>query len=128
MRRLTKKLLTTFLALSLLFAAVSVNVYAKAPETANIESTSIQPSLSFSGTTANCSVVARADHVSDSISVTLKLWRGTTLLKTWSNSGNLIVTISDTYTVTSGYIYKLTADVTVNSTVYPTVSVSKYCP
>lgn len=87
-----------------------------------------KPSLTFSGTTANCSVVVRADSTSDEISVTMKLWIGSRCIAIWSDSGNGYVYISKTADAASGVTYTLTADVTINGVARPQVSVSERCP
>jgi len=56
----------------------------------------------------------------------MKLWRGATLLATWYGTGTWTLNMSKTKVVTSGYTYKLTADVKINGVAQPTVSVSKY--
>lgn len=100
--------------------------YAKVPETDSINAVTITPTLSFSGDTAECQLTVRAANVTDSVSATMKLWRGSTLLASWTGSGTWILNMSKTKTVTSGYTYKLTADVKINGVAQPTVSVTKY--
>lgn len=87
----------------------------------------LYPSLSFSGTTANCSI-SILGATNDTFYVTLKLWRGSTCLATWHDSGSGYVTMSETETVEPGYTYDLTADVVINGTLQPRVSVQATCP
>ncbi len=84
-------------------------------------------SLSFDGTTANCEVTATASNMNQSISATIKLYRGNTWLHTWTVSDTGYLEFSETWPVTSGYTYKLTADLTINGTTYPTVSTTRTC-
>lgn len=88
---------------------------------------SIYPGLSFSGTTAECSVVVTGNYATDDIDVVIKLWRGSTCLRTWYASGEGYVFWDDTATVTKGTTYKLTADVTINNVTKPTVFISGTC-
>ena len=86
------------------------------------------PKLSFSGTTATCSVIIRSGASStDKISVTAKLWNGRTCLKTWTASGTGRVSLSKTATVSKGKTYKLTVDYTVNGVKQPQKSVTRTC-
>lgn len=84
-------------------------------------------SLSFSGETANCRVIASADNMNHEISATVKLYHGNTCLHTWYVSDYGILDFSETWPVSSGNTYKLTADVTINGTTYPTVSTTGSC-
>ncbi len=93
----------------------------------DFRATPVDLTLSFDGTTANCEVSAYASNMSHKISGTVKLYRGTTCLKTWNVSDTGYLEFSETWTVTSGYTYKLTADLTINGTTYPTVSTSQTC-
>lgn len=55
------------------------------------------PGLSFSGTTATCSLNVFAEHTSDQIIATVTLKRGNTTVKQWSNlSSNGYMMFSDT--------------------------------
>lgn len=83
--------------------------------------------LSFDDTTANCAVVVSSANANFEITATVKLYRGNTCIKTWNASDSGYLDFSETYTVTKGYTYKLTADVTINGTTYPTVSTSRAC-
>lgn len=87
---------------------------------------SFVPSLDFSGTTAYCELTVNTDYLTDKISATIKLWSGSTCLETWTASASGFLVFSDTVTVSKGE-YTLTADVTINGTVYPQVSVTNTC-
>ena len=63
------------------------------------------PSLSFSGTTANCEVTI--NQRGKQISVTLQLWQGNQLVGSWSKNGTSSVMISESCTVTRGSVYQL---------------------
>lgn len=74
-----------------------------------------EPTLSISGRTATCDLIVRAVKGAD-ITGTLTLYRGSTPIKTWDIDETTSVSFSDTYPVTSGYTYKLAADLTVSGT------------
>lgn len=70
------------------------------------------PSLSFSGTTANCAVSIKA--FGKYIDATLELWQGSTLVDSWQNTGNNRVYISGTHSnCTPGVTYTLTVTGTI---------------
>ena len=84
--------------------------------------------ISFSGTTATCETVVKGSAPADRISVTMKLWKGGTCLKTWVNSGTYRVKLNETATVSKGKTYKLTVDYTINGVHNPQKSITKTCP
>lgn len=93
---------------------------------AHLRSVRTVPSLSFSGTTATCSVSAYGENANDEIEVTLRLYRGLTLINTWTASGNGSVSMSKNATITPGATFQLTANVTINGGTPTSSSVSKY--
>ena len=99
------------------------------PMTAHAASRSIGivPNLSFSGTTANCTVRVVADSFSHEIEATIKLWQGSTCVATWEEEGKGILSFSDTATVTKGKTYTLTVDAIVNDVAQPQASTSAKC-
>ena len=115
------KKIALLLALVLVLG-MATTAYAAEPRLLNI-----MPGLSFSGTTAECSVVVTADYATDEIDVVIKLWRGSTCLRTWYASGEGYVFWDDTAAVNKGTTYKLTADVTVNNYTHPRVYISGTC-
>lgn len=86
---------------------------------------SIVPGLTFTGTTANCSVVVSS--VSDQIEVVLELWQGNTRIASWNGSGTTYVSISETCTVTKGKTYTLKVTGTINGTAFDEQSVTRTC-
>ena len=109
---------------AILFAVMMVLAV---PAKAATRVTGAVPTLSFSGTTANCGITVMADHTTDTIEVTLKLWHGTRCLATWTADGPGYLRIKETTTVTSGLTYRLTADIILNDVAQPQVSVSARC-
>ena len=88
---------------------------------------SIYPEISFNGTTAECSLAVIGDYTTDELDVVIKLWRGSTCIKTWSDSGEGYIFWEGTATAVKGKTYTLTADVTINNVTKPRVSVSGTC-
>jgi len=111
----------------LLVVSFPVSAQAATPEEVSPLALKVYPSISFDGTTAKCSVTVIADNMSDSISVTLKLWKGSSCVASWKSSGEGYVNFSVKEIVTLGLEYKLTADVIINGVPKPTVSVSGIC-
>lgn len=87
----------------------------------------ISPSLTFTGTTANCSVTVRGENSTDKISITAKLYRGGTLLATWTKSGTGSVKLSEKKTVTKNFSYTLESNVTINGVKQSVSPVTKAC-
>lgn len=112
---------------AIIFALAIVMLLSMSVYAVEGRSRSITPGLSFTNKTANCSLEVIGDNSSDSISATIKLCRGTEVLETWYESGDGYIFFSDTYTVNKTGTYKLTADVTINGTTYPTVSKTATC-
>lgn len=115
-----------FLAL-IMILSVPTTAYAAVPEEVSPFALKIMPSLSFDGETANCTVTVIGDNMSDSISITMKLWQSNSCIATWNGSGTGYMQFSRNCNVTSGLEYKLTAAVTVNGIAKPSVAVYGNC-
>lgn len=114
-----KKFTALTLVLILLLSIVPLSAFAATPRTAMI-----YPTLSFSGTTATCSLIVTADP-GDNISAVVKLWRGGSCLATWNASGTRTLSFSRTATVSKSQTYTLTADVTINGVSQPQASTTR---
>lgn len=88
----------------------------------------VKPNITFSGTTATCSVSVIGNSAKDSISLTVKLYSGNACIATWTDSGSGNLNFSRTKTVQKGSTYKLTADVSINGTALSTASTTGTCP
>ncbi len=108
-------------------AVIMVLLLPVTAQAANARTINIIPKLTFSGTTANCSLTILANSMSDEIEATIKLWRGSTCIATWQEDSTGILSFKDTVSVSNGKTYELTADVTINGTTQPQVSVSAKC-
>ena len=118
-----KRVLTLLIALVLVFVS-AIPAMAAGPEKAS----HVTLSMSFSGTTANCAAQVTGNNTSDSVSMTVKLWKGSTCLKTWTASGTGKASLSRTATVSHGQTYKLTVNAKINGVAQPQRSITKTCP
>ena len=84
-----KKRFITISLVIVLLISLCASVYAVESRTQQVF-----PSLSFSGTTANCSVSVYGDN---KIEVTLELKNGTKLVDSWSSSGTSYVMLSGSH-------------------------------
>lgn len=116
--KMKKHIFAFFLAL-VFASAIPLSAQAVTPR-----APAIQPGLSFNGTTATCSLFVSANS-NDNITAVVKLWHGSRTLTTWNIRGQESINFIDTYSVSRNTTYKLTADVTINGTTYPQVSVSR---
>ena len=86
----------------------------------------VQPTLSFSGRTANCE--CKVSEYGKNISVTMELWDGVTLVDSWTKNGVSSVLLNETCTVTRGRTYTLKVRGTSGGISFGPTSVSKRCP
>lgn len=109
------------------FAAVLVLMVAMCASALAIEprATQINPSLTFTGTTANCSVVIVSPG--DDIDATLELWRGNTLVGSWPGEGTSYVSISGTCGVSKGVTYTLKVSGTIDDISINHAGISRTC-
>ena len=85
-------------------------------------------SLSFDGSKAVCAAWYIADNTSDALDVTLSLYRGSTLVKSWRRTGIGTVSVSERCGVQSGKTYTLTMQYSVNGVPQPDLSTTKTSP
>ena len=79
-----KKRIMLSLIVITLVASLSIHAFATSPR-----GIAIIPNLTFSGTTANCSVNVIGNNLTDKIEAEIKLWEGSRCLKTCSGRGCL---------------------------------------
>lgn len=107
-----------FLAIILVFAMpLSVSAASRA--------ISVNPTLHFVGTTAECEAMVAGNNTSDYIEVTMKLMRGTSCVATWSDSGYGYVYMYQEASVARNVTYTLVVQVKINSVTLDPVSVSE---
>lgn len=98
-----------------------------APAFATTKAARATPSLSFSGTTANCSVTIT--DAGKQISATLQLWYNDMLVNAWSGSGTSYVAITGTHTsCVSGGVYTLKLVGTIGGVSITSNPIVKTCP
>ncbi len=84
------------------------------------------PQLTFSGTTANCSVNIK--QTGKTISATLDLWYGSICVASWHDTGVSRLNISETIGVGHGKTYTLSVYGTIDGVPFSGGSVTKTCP
>lgn len=107
----------------ILMLLISLPVYAL-----ESRAVSINPTLSFTGTTATCKVQIFGNTSTDDISATIKLWQGNSCIETWTEASTGYLIFNDTATVTKGKTYKLTVDAVIDGREMSTAYVEKKCP
>lgn len=112
-----------WLAIAAITIMLTISAQALEPRTI-----SAIPSLSFSGTTAYCSVICKGMSASDKIDVTLTLYQGKTALNSWSGSGTGRVDVYGEHEAISGKSYELVASYSVDGKLQPSVSTTNTCP
>lgn len=114
-----KRILTMASVLMLMLTIPAYAVQSRAP--------AVLPSLSFSGTTANCGVLATADNYTDDIYLEIELWRGSVKIEDWTASGEGFVDFRETASVTSGSTYTLKVYAEIDNVEITPVSITKTC-
>ena len=114
-----KRILPILVVFLMIFSSTA---YAASPRVAPIV-----PGISFSGTTATCTVYIYAEQKTDDIDAVIKLWQGSQCIKTWEESSVGDLAFSGTATVSRGKTYQLTVDVTLAGNTQPRVSIQGTC-
>ena len=114
-----RKFVAVILILTML---VALGNSAKAAE---VRTSQIVPSLSFSGTTATCKVTIT--EFGKRIEATLELWQGNTLIDSWTGSASNRLIISETCTVVRGQTYTLKVSGTIGGEAFEGTPVSARC-
>ncbi len=83
------------------------------------------PGLTINGTTATCSLRSAGNYSTDEFDATIKLYRGSTCIATWTAEGTGYLGFSKTKTITAGYTYTLKTTLTVNGVNFPVADVVK---
>lgn len=111
--------MSLILAVVLLLTTLASPVLAAQPR-----AITIVPSITVNGTTATCNVSCVAERTTDLLVAYIRLYRGSTLIATWRVQEEGYIFFSETKSVTSGYKYTLTVDLTVNGNPCPTATAS----
>ena len=112
----------------LTLSALFILVFTMSAQALEPRTTTSEPILSFSRTTAYCAVECAGENTGDEVKATLTLYRGTTYVDSWSGSGTGTVSVSGSCRVTSGKSYKLVLEYSVNGSAKPSVSATGVCP
>ena len=110
-----------------LFVAL-VLVLGIAAQAAEMRAPTTPISLTFSGTTANCSAQVETDKMTDTISGFLTLTNGPRVIATWPVRGSGLVSVNKTASVERGKTYVLTLTYSINGGEQKTAGISKTCP
>lgn len=108
--------------------AICVMVLSVCAQAAESRAVNGQPTLYFDGTTAVCSVTCKGTNTNDELDVTLTLYQGSTVVDSWSDSGNGRVQITGRCGVDSGESYTLRVYYSVNGVAKPMVATYGTCP
>ena len=85
------------------------------------------PTLSFDGTTAQCSVIVVGNTENEALFATVKLMHGEEMLRTWYPFARGIMDFEESVEVTRGQEYTLMVRVDADTCSLPWVSVSGRC-
>lgn len=114
-----KRFLSMMLVIALLLS-IAGSAYAAEPR-----SSGVTPSLTFTGTTANCSVTVMRPGVD--IEITMTLYRELSVIASWSGSGSSVVKLSKTAEVKNGLEYRLVVTGTINGVPFTSAPVYGTC-
>lgn len=115
--------------IAVLAALAIVMVMGFSAKAATESGASAFPGLSFSGTTATCSLRVYAPHTTDSIVASVTLKHGSSTVKQWTNlTANGILNFSDTASVAHGETYTLQVTLEINNVSYTIADITKTCP
>ncbi len=115
-----KKRVVTLLLATAIIASLSLSAAAAEPR-----ANQYIPSLTFDGTTANCSITIIS--VGNPITATLELWHGSTRVARWTDSATSRLIISEECSVTKGESYILKVNGTINGEAFTEASVTGTC-
>lgn len=107
-----------------LFLAIILIVAMPLSVSAATRATTVNPTIGFSGTTAECEVTVFGNYATDYIEVTMKLMRGNSCIATWSDSGYGYVYMYEEANVVRNVTYTLVVQVKINNVVLDPASVS----
>ncbi len=107
-----------------LFLAIIIVVAMPLSVSAASRAITVNPTLQFSGTTAECEAIVVGDNGTDYIEVTMKLMRGASCVATWSDSGYGYVYMYEEASVVRNVTYTLVVQVKINNVALDPVSAS----
>lgn len=119
MRKHTKRIVACMMIVAIIMTSI-------ASAHALVMATRYKTSLDFNGTTVHC--YASVTDAGKTITVTAKLWRGTLLIGTWSDTDNSFVEVNGIKMAQSGQTYTLKVSYTSNGITYYLPDITKTCP
>ena len=93
------------------------------PAYANLRLVTVNPDVTFDNYEATCTVDILAEGLTDSISATMALWRGTTKIDEWSDTGTFYLSMEGTASVERYKTYRLVVNYSINGVSKPTVTI-----
>ena len=111
----------TIVLLLIMVLLLSTAVYAVEPRYAVNP-----PNLNISNSVATCVYSYDSGNSANKINVTLRLYRGQTLVASWTGTGYGSIYMNKTANAVSGATYQLTANVYVNDSLVGSKSTTKY--
>ena len=114
-----KRALVILVALALILA---IPANAAQGRTANVI-----PGLSFSGTTATCTVLVSGDYSTDEIFLVVELWQESSVVDTWNEEGEGYINFSETAKVSKDKSYTLKVYPVINGQELSMASITKTC-
>lgn len=117
-----KRRLFSILLVLLLVTSMTLAVSASSPRIMSVDI-----GLRFEGTTAQCSLNVSEDYLTDSISATIKLYRGNTCIRTWVRSASGFLNFYEEVPAVKNAEYTLEAVVTVNGVTEPVFTKTATC-
>lgn len=112
----------SILLVLILIASMTLTVSAASPRILAID-----PGLTFDGTTAQCTLNVCCDHLTDSIFASIKLYKGSTCVQTWTRSASGFLNFYDEVNAVKNAEYTLEVVVTINGVRKPTFTVTNTC-
>ena len=119
MKKNVTRIMALIVAITMMF---SVSAFAEIRDISESRGVFPTPSIKLVGNTANCSV--KLSYFGKSISATLELKQGSTVIASWSGTKSNALTLSGNAVVQSGLTYTLTVSGTVNGVAYTPSSIS----
>ncbi len=110
-----------------LFLAIVLLITMPLSVSAATRATTINPTIGFNGTTAECEVTVFGNYSTDYIEVTMKLMRGNSCIATWSDSGYGYLYMYKEASAVKSVTYTLVVEVKINSVALTPVSVNGKC-
>ncbi len=87
--------------------------------------TVVAPAMNFSDGNVNCAVTVVANDLDDPITAEIRLYRGIFRIKKWEVEAVGILDFVESRSAAEGATYRLEADVTVGTRVFPTASIER---